>query len=117
PVNIKNRTWKGKSNFLNYNIQHTKSSPMLGRGSIGNEKAFKPFWNEFTMEESKKWWLPTKTGCVGLDLNSWNGYSKSLTHGCWFTTKLIGQKQKIQKKRSKIQMEQLKQMNQQVQNQ
>ncbi|GBB95779.1 hypothetical protein RclHR1_02610016 [Rhizophagus clarus] len=33
----------------------------LAQGSTGNAKVLLPFWNEYTREESKKWWLPEST--------------------------------------------------------
>ncbi|CAG8720252.1 39600_t:CDS:2, partial [Gigaspora margarita] len=32
--------------------------------------------NEYTLEESKKWWLPEKSDCVALDPNLWSGSLK-----------------------------------------
>jgi hypothetical protein len=32
----------------------------LAQGSTGNAKVLLPFWNEYTREESKKWWLPER---------------------------------------------------------
>jgi len=46
-----------KSKISDSTIQNTKSSVTLVRGSTGNAGVLLPFWNEYTREESKKWWL------------------------------------------------------------
>ncbi|CAG8782226.1 8680_t:CDS:2, partial [Racocetra fulgida] len=48
-----------------------ESVQSTSKDSIGNAGGFLPFWNEYTLEESKKWWLPEKTVCVALDPNLW----------------------------------------------
>ena len=40
--------------------QNTKSSATLVQGSTGNAGVLLPFWNEYTQEESRKWWLPER---------------------------------------------------------
>lgn len=88
-LNINDPILTDKLSSLNSNTPNTKSSQTSDPVSTGTGKVLKPFWTTFTDEESKKWWLPTKTGCADLDLNSWNGYVKNLTAKSWFTTKIL----------------------------
>jgi len=44
----------------NNTTQNTKSSATFAQGSTGNAGGLLPFWNEYTQEESKKWWLPER---------------------------------------------------------
>lgn len=69
--------------------QDTKSLVTSAQDSIGNAGGFLPFWNEFTLEESKKWWLPEKTDCVALDPNLWNGSLKKMGHGSWYSVQIF----------------------------
>ena len=48
----------------------SKISDSTTQNTSGNAKVLVPFWNEYTQEESKKWWLPERSACVTLDLNS-----------------------------------------------
>ena len=51
-------------------IQDMKLSVTSAQDSTRSAKGLFPFWNEYTLMESKRWWLPKKTACVTLDLNS-----------------------------------------------
>ncbi|GES89366.1 hypothetical protein RCL_jg26996.t1 [Rhizophagus clarus] len=50
----------------------------LAQGSTGNAKVLLPFWNEYTREESKKWWLPERTDCVISDSSLWDKSLKKM---------------------------------------
>jgi transposase len=91
--NIKKKTSTGKSSSYKINTHNTQSCQTSDQGLTGTEKTFKHFWTTFTKEESKRWWLPTKTDCADSDLSSWNGSAKSLIAKSWFVTKVT---QKIQ---------------------
>ena len=58
--NINGTTLNDKSIISNSTTQNTKSSVTLVQGSTGNAGVLLPFWNEYTQEESRKWWLPEK---------------------------------------------------------
>jgi hypothetical protein len=58
--NIKEVTSNDRLQISNNTIQNTKSSATLAQGSTGNAGDLLPFWNEYTQEESKKWWLPER---------------------------------------------------------
>src|SRR5436305_4940968 len=66
-----------------------KLSATLAQGSTGSARVLLPFWNEYTLKESKKWWLPEKTACTALDLNSWNGSLKKMGHGLWYSVRMF----------------------------
>src|SRR5690606_13529125 len=68
----------------------------------GNAKVSCPFWNRYTMELSKKLWLPTKTDCVDLDSNWWNGSLKNLGRNSWFSVKQSVMKKTTQENSQKI---------------
>jgi len=59
-------------------FQESKSSQTLVQDLILKEKGLKPFWKESTKVLSEKLWLPIKTDCVDLELNSLNGSLKNL---------------------------------------
>src|SRR5690606_5835919 len=84
---IKKKTCKDKSTTSKRNSQNMKLSKTSDQVSTGNAKVSCPFWNRYTMELSKKLWLPTKTDCVDLDSNWWNGYLKNLGQNSWFSVK------------------------------
>ena len=94
PRNINEVTSNDRLQISNSTTQNTKSSATLAQGSTGNTGGLLPFWNEYTQEESKKWWLPERfefnylfaliycfyfanffirTDCDVLDLSLWNG--------------------------------------------
>jgi hypothetical protein len=58
--NINETTLNDKSKISDSTTQNTKSSATLVQGSTGNAGVLLPFWNEYTQEESKKWWLPER---------------------------------------------------------
>lgn len=66
-------------------FQITRSSKTLVPVSTTNGKASSPFWNAYTKELSEKSWLPTRTGCVAMDLSSLSSSSRRLTQGSWFS--------------------------------
>jgi len=51
-----------------------------------------PFWNESTLEMSKKLWLPTAIDCVDMDLSSSSTSSRRLIQNSWFLVKAIKRK-------------------------
>jgi hypothetical protein len=57
---INETTLNDKSKTSDSTTQNTKSSVTLVQGSTGNAGVLLPFWNEYTQEESKKWWLPER---------------------------------------------------------
>jgi len=71
------------------NIPITKSLKILEAELTSRGKDLKPFWNTQSKENSKKWWLPTKTDFVVSDLTSLNGSLKSFPEAkSWFSTKV-----------------------------
>jgi hypothetical protein len=68
-------------------------------GLIIKEKDCKKFWTMQSKELSDKLWLPSKTECADLDLNSSNMLSSHLVEKSWFSTNL---KVPLKKKWSKI---------------
>ncbi|CAG8538865.1 19350_t:CDS:2, partial [Racocetra persica] len=66
-----------------------ESFSSTSKDSIGNAGGFLPFWNEYTLKESKKWWLPEKTIFVTLDPNLWNRSLKKLGYGSWYSHDII----------------------------
>ena len=80
-------TNKGTSNdrslTCNSTSQATKSSVTSAQGSTGNAGVLQPFWNEYTQEQSMKWWLPEKTNCVALESNLWSGSLKRTGRNSW----------------------------------
>ena len=57
---INEMTLSDKSQISNSTTQNTKSSAISAQGSTGNAGGLLPFWNEYTWEESRKWWLPER---------------------------------------------------------
>lgn len=60
---LKWTTLKDKSIFLNKTTLPTKLLQIAVLGLTGKEKDYLPFWNNHSMEISKKLWLPTKIDC------------------------------------------------------
>src|SRR4051794_19503459 len=65
--------------------QATKSSVTLAQASTGNAGVLQPFWNGYTQEESRRWWLPKRTGCAALDRNSWSGSLQRMGLNSWYS--------------------------------
>ena len=86
--NIKRKISNDKLKTSKINIQTMKSSKILDQDSTKKDVVSKPFWNEFTKEQSKKLWLPTKIDCVDMDLNSLNSSSRKLIQNSWFSVKV-----------------------------
>lgn len=84
-----------KSNTSPKNTLNTKLSPILVPDLIGKERGFYPFWNEYTKEKSDRLWLPTKTDCVDLDLNSLSSSLRKQGHNSWFTVKTMKNRVKV----------------------
>lgn len=80
-------TLNDKKIFLKQDTLIMSWLQMSVRGLIGNEKDFKPFWNERCQEISQNLWLPTETDYVGSHLNFWNGSSKQIMLNSWFSMK------------------------------
>ncbi|CAG8563287.1 1268_t:CDS:2, partial [Ambispora gerdemannii] len=73
---INETTLNNRSQISDNVIQDTKLSVTSVKDSIGDAGILLPFWNEYTLKESKKWWLPERTVCVALDPNLWSGSLK-----------------------------------------
>ena len=58
--NISETTLNDKLQISDSTTQSTKLSVTLVQGSTGNAGVLLPFWNEYTQEESRKWWLPER---------------------------------------------------------
>ena len=58
--NINETTLNDKSKISDSTTQNMKSSATLVQGLTGNAGVLLPFWNEYTQEESRKWWLPER---------------------------------------------------------
>ena len=53
------------------------------------EKKFKPFWKPRTTEESKKWWIPTRSNSSHVSPALWNGRKQNIdAKKSWFTFKM-----------------------------
>jgi putative transposase len=88
----KKKTSKGKSKSSVKPIQIPKSSKILVQGLTGKDKVLEPFWKESVKEMSRKLWLPTRTECVDLDMNSLNGFYKKTIQNSWFSTRVLTSK-------------------------
>ncbi|GBC05058.1 hypothetical protein RclHR1_00600021 [Rhizophagus clarus] len=64
----------------------------LAQGLTGNAKVLLPFWNEYTREESKKWWLPERTDCVISDLSLWDESLKKMGLNSWYSVRMSAPK-------------------------
>jgi putative transposase len=73
----------------NHAAPSVSSSQTLEQTSTGKEHKLTPFWNSYTTNETKRWWLPTGTGCADLKVNGWNGIAKNLSAKSWYTTKIM----------------------------
>jgi hypothetical protein len=58
--NTSETTLNDKSQISDSTTQSTKLSATSVQDSTGNAEVLLPFWNEYTQEESKKWWLPER---------------------------------------------------------
>ena len=67
-------------------IRTTQLSRTSVRGSTTNARTLRPFWNESTLEMSKRLLCPTGTGSVGTDLNSSSPSANSTARKSWSTT-------------------------------
>lgn len=70
----KKKTLNIKSHSSKQSIQTTKSLPIFDQELTQTEKVLKPFWTEYSMEMSKRLWLPTKTACQDSVLTSYNSF-------------------------------------------
>jgi len=78
---------KGKSNSCSQSSQITSLSQTLGQDSTGKDLAYGNFFSTFSEAMSKKLWLPTETGSVGLPLNFCPGSFRSIRSNSWFSMK------------------------------
>ena len=85
---IKKRILLDKLNYFGKLFLKRKSSQTSVLALILKEKDLQPFWTKSTLEMSQKLWLPTRTDCVDLDLNSSNGFLKNQTQNSWFSIRL-----------------------------
>ncbi len=82
----KSLSLKTKSNIYGVSTQITRSSEILDQDSIIQEKVLKPFWNQQSVEISKKLLLPTVTGSLGSASDLSNNFSKGYqTPKSWYT--------------------------------
>jgi putative transposase len=84
---MKKKNLKDKSTTSNKSTQNTKSSKKSVVASTSKEKYSLDSWIGSLKTKSKRLWLPTKTGFVGSDGATLNGYSKSLESVSWSTVK------------------------------
>jgi len=82
--NINKTTLNNKSQISNSTTQST----ILVQGSTGNAGVLLPFWNEYTQEESRKWWLPKRTDCVNLDSSLWNRSLRKMGLSSWYSVRM-----------------------------
>ena len=73
PQENKQEICSDKSPCCKNNSLPTPSLTTLVVESISKEKGLSPYWNTYSMELSKKLWLPTMIDSQGLDSNSSNG--------------------------------------------
>jgi len=85
---IKKMTWNDRFKYLKKHIHHQKLYPISVPELVSKDKDLHPFYNKYTMEISKQLWLPTKTDCVDLDLNSSNGCLNKQIQNSWFSIQL-----------------------------
>jgi hypothetical protein len=76
---------KDKFNICHLNIQDIKLSQILDQELISKEKVLKPFWNQSSLEMSKKLWLPTKIDYQDLGLNYSSGCFQNIKSNSWFS--------------------------------
>ena len=69
--------------------QTTRSSATLAQASTGNAWVLLPFWNGYTLEESKKWWLPERASSAILDLSLWGGSLQRMALSSWFSVQTL----------------------------
>ena len=81
------QTSNDRSKISETGAQDTRSSETSDRDSTTIVEAFKPYWNEYTREMSRKLWLPTKTDCVDMDSNSSSSSSRRLIPNSWFSVR------------------------------
>ena len=78
PATPKKKILKDKSTTSKKNTQNTKLSKISPVVSISNAKDSTKYWTTQCKDLSKKLWLPTETGCVGLHGNTSTGCSNTL---------------------------------------
>ena len=74
----KKKTSIDKSITFDPSIQSIPLFPRSRLELTSEGKPYKGFWTNQSKEISKKLWLPTGTGCVGLPMNTSSGYSQNL---------------------------------------
>jgi len=82
-------TSKDKSTLCLTNSPDTALLQTLDLDLTSRGKDFYPFWNKSREEEYAKLWLPRKTECVDLPLDSLNGCATKMMSNSWFSTKVI----------------------------
>eukprot|EP00835_Amoeboradix_gromovi_P004065 NODE_297_length_11469_cov_0.855937.p1 type:complete len:672 gc:universal NODE_297_length_11469_cov_0.855937:3488-1473(-) len=85
----KKKTSSVKRKCLENIIQVQKVSQTLEADSILKEKAFKPFWNQFSRDMSQKLWLPIETDSVDLDSTYLNKSVDLMKQKSWFSIKQV----------------------------
>lgn len=75
-----------KSIFLDKNTLHMKWLQIAVQELIGKEKDYLPFYNNLSMEISKKLLLPTETGCLESHSTCLNKSSTCMEQKSWFST-------------------------------
>jgi putative transposase len=81
------RTLITKLNSADKDSQITKLLQILVPLLIGIEKDLRPFWTESIRDLSNKLWLPTKTDCPDLDMNSSSISFRNIKSNSWFSIK------------------------------
>ncbi len=81
------KTCRGRCRSSETSIHSTSSSKKLVQGSTSKEKDSRSLWTKSVKEWYPKWSSCTRTGCVDLDMISFNTPAKGFTQNCWFTVK------------------------------
>ena len=79
-------TSKDKFNLYLTNSPNTELSKMWDQDLISKDQDYYPFWDSSCQDVYNKLWLPAKTDCVDLPLNSLTTLPKSLIQKSWYST-------------------------------
>jgi hypothetical protein len=81
------KTCRSRFRSSETSFYNTSSSKKLVQESTSKEKDSRSLWTKSVKEWSPRWSSCTRTGCVDLDMISWNPSAKGFTQNCWFTVK------------------------------
>lgn len=87
PLLSKKTISKDKQSSSKKNTPSPKSSKTSALGSISNEKAFKPYWNDLCPGLNSKLWLPTETALQDSDSTSLTSLHQLMAEKSWFSIK------------------------------